>query len=347
MKPGIAAFLRPLCAVILGLSLGLAVSAMAGEDPLKVAKLLWSGAFGTAYDLGMTLYYATPLIFTGLATAIPLHAGLFNIGAEGQLNIGAMAAALAGILLPHVPMPLAPLLAGLAACAGGALWGGIAGWMRARRGSHEVITTIMLNFIAAGIVSWITVRLLQNPDSQNPETVGVGAGYLLPNFPVFDGAPVGTALPLALLVACACWVLLWRTPFGFELRAVGASEEAAKLAGIPPGRTRFLAFLLAGGLAGLVGISEVLGNAGRFKLGFSPDFGFIGIAVALLGRRHPFGIVLAALLFGALQNGGNLLDLETTHVTRDLATVMQALVILCVGAEGLWAWMDKRAGRTA
>jgi simple sugar transport system permease protein len=334
--------LQPVLAVALGLAVGLAVTWVAGEHPWHVFKVLVRGAFGSGYDFGMTLFYATPLIFTGLSVAVAFHAGLFNIGAEGQLTLGALAAAAAGAVWPGLWSPLAPLAAGLAAIAAGTLWGAIPGWLRARRGSHEVINTIMLNFVAAGLASYVALYLLKNPASQNPETRPVGAGYLIHQFGIFGGAPVSLALPLAFLVAVLVWVFLWRTVLGFELRAVGQSESAARAAGIDTGRIRIIALALAGGLAGLVGVGEVLGNAGKFRVGFSPEYGFIGIAVALLGRNQPAGVVAAALLFGALHKGAAALDLETERVTQELALVLQALIILSVSADGLWDWIRKR-----
>jgi simple sugar transport system permease protein len=330
--------LQPVLALALGLSLGLLVTWLAGESPWRVLRILAGGAFGSRYDLGMTLFYATPLIFTGLSVALAFHAGLFNIGAEGQLTLGALAAASVGALWPGLPAPIAPVLAGLAALVAGLVWGAIPGWLRARRGSHEVINTIMLNFIAASLSSYVALDLLPNPASQNPETRPIGAGYTLAQFGLFAGAPVGLALPLALLAAALVWGLLWRTALGFEIRAVGQSEAAARASGIDPGRIRCLALALAGGLAGLVGVGEVLGNAGKFRVGFSAEYGFIGIAVALLGRNHPAGVVAAALLFGALHKGATALDLESERVTREVSLLLQGLIILCVSAEGLWTW---------
>src|SRR5579859_8052952 len=327
--------LQPSFALLLGLGAGLAVTWCAGENPWNVFKILVRGAFGSRYDLGMTLFYTTPLIFTGLSVAVAFQAGLFNIGGEGQLTVGALAAAAVGAVWPGVPWPLAPLLAGLAAFLAGAFWGAIPGWLRARRGSHEVINTIMLNFVAAGLASYVTLYLLKNPASQNPETRPIGPGYWIHQFGWFGGAPVSLALPLALVMAVLVWVVLWRTSLGFELRSVGQSEAAAQVAGIDPGRIRFIALAVAGGLAGMVGIGEVLGNAGKFKLGFSPEYGFMGIAVALLGRNHPFGVLAAALLFGALHKGAADLDLETDHVTREVSLVLQGLIILTVSADGL------------
>ncbi len=333
---------QSLLALLLGLALGLAVTWVAGENPVNVLRVILRSAFGSRYDLGMTVFYATPLLFTGLSVAVAFHAGLFNIGAEGQLTVGALAAAAIGALLPGCSAPWAPLLAGLAAFIAGIFWGAIPGWLRARRGSHEVINTMMLNFIAAALASYVTICLLKNPASQNPETRPIGADFRLAQFAFFGGAPVGPALLLAAAVTLAIWFLLWRTAVGFELRAVGQNEAAARTAGINVSAIRLFALSLAGGLAGLVGVGEVMGSAGKFRLGFSPDYGFIGIAVALLGRNQPLGIVAAAFLFGALHKGTADLDLETVHVTRDLSLVLQALVILCVSAEGLWSWSIRR-----
>jgi ABC-type uncharacterized transport system permease subunit len=335
-------FLQPILAAIAGLCLGLAATWIAGENPWRAFKILCLGAFGTPYDFGMTLFYATPLIFTGLSVAIAFHAGLFNIGAEGQLTLGALAAAAVGGLWPGCPSVVAPLIAIAAAVLAGMFWGAIPGWLRARRGSHEVINTIMLNFIAAGLSSYVTLYLLKNPETQNPETRGIGANYLIHQFALFGGAPVSLALPLAFIAAFCVWFFLAKTTWGFELRAVGESEAAARAAGISAANVRIVALSLAGGLAGLVGVAEVLGNAGRFKVGFSPEYGFIGIAVALLARNHPFGILVAALLFGALHKGATALDLETEHVTRDLSLILQSLILLSVCAEGLWSWMARK-----
>ena len=333
---------QPILAVALGLVLGLGATWIAGENPWHVLKILAKGAFGSRYEIGMTLFYSTPLIFTGLAVAVAFQAGLFNIGAEGQLTLGALAAAAVGAVWPGLSWPVAPLLAGAAAVLAGMLWGAIPGWLRARRGSHEVINTIMLNFIAAGLASYVALYVLRNPDSQNPETRPIGAGYLITQFAMFGGAPVSAALPLALIAAVGVWVLMWRTVLGFEIRAVGQSETAARAAGIDPGKIRIIAMALAGGLAGLVGIGEVLGNAGKFKVGFSPEYGFMGIAVALLGRNQPAGVVAAALLFGALHKGTADLDLETEHVTREVSLILQALIILSVCADGIWSWMGRK-----
>ncbi len=327
---------KPILSVAIGLFLGLLLTRIAGEDPWNVLKIMIHSAFGSRYDFGMTLFYTTPLIFTGLSVAFAFHAGLFNIGAEGQLALGAISVAAVGMYFPHLPLWIAPSVGILVSMLGGGVWGLIPGWLRARRGSHEVINTIMMNFIAAGFTSWVTLYLLRNPNSQNPETDLVGPGFLLQHFPFFDDAPVSMAFFLALIAAVVVWFLLWKTALGYEIRAVGKNETAAEYAGINSRKMRMIAMGIAGALAGMVGVSEVLGNVGRFRVGFSPGYGFIGIAVALLGRNKPLGIVASAFLFGALHKGATDLDLETENITRDLSLVLQALVILCVSVDGVW-----------
>src|SRR5437867_119400 len=224
--------LQPVLALVVGLTIGLTATWAAGENPVHVLRILVKSAVGSRYDLGMTLFYSTPLIFTGLSVAVAFQAGLFNIGGEGQLVVGAMAAAAVGAIWPGLPWPWAPILAASAAALAGMAWGGIPGWLRARRGSHEVINTIMLNFVAAGLASYFTLYVLKDPTTQNPETRPVGAAYLVPQLAMFDRAPVSLALPLAVLAALATWILLWRTALGYEIRAVGQSEAAARAAGI-------------------------------------------------------------------------------------------------------------------
>ena len=210
---------RPLAAMLFGLALGLGVTAFAGENPWQVLTVLVKGAFGTPYDLGMTLFYMTPLLFTGLSVTVAFRAGLFNIGAEGQLTMGALAAAWVGIAWPGIPTGWAWLVGYLAAAAAGGGWAAIAGWLKARRGSHEVISTIMLNFIAASIASYVTLYVLKNPESQNPETMAIGAGYELPGLPGLAGTPVSLALVVALIAAVKLWWVFEKTRFGLSSRS--------------------------------------------------------------------------------------------------------------------------------
>lgn len=332
----------PLLSVCLGLALGLSVTLFLGENPFHILSILARSSFGSSYDLGMMLFYSTPLVFTGLSTAIAFRAGLFNIGAEGQLAMGAIACVAAAhhlqgasILLQWFGVVIVTLLAG-------GLWGAIAGWLRAVRGTHEVISTIMLNFIAAGLTSYLVLYVYKNPDIQGPESVEVGSHLLLPAFEYFEGAPVTVAVIVAALLCVGVHFWFKRSVLGYEIRALGENESAAQFAGIKTKQLQIVAMFLAGAAAAFVGFSEVLGNAGRFKLGFSPGYGFTGIAVALLARANPIGIFFSALLFGALHKGSLDLDFETETVTRDISQIIQAIVILVVSAEGLWAMFGNR-----
>jgi simple sugar transport system permease protein len=328
--------IRPLVATFISLILGLLVTFFAGENPWNVFLIFAKSGFGSVYDIGMTLAYSTPLILTGLSVAIAFKVGLFNIGAEGQLTIGALAAAAAGALFTSIPPVLAPVFAGLCAALAGGFWGGIAGYLKVKRDVHEVISTIMLNFIAAGVAGYVTVYLLKDTASQNPQTIPVSNQYLIQAYSFFQDAPVTFALILSLLLAVIVWVLLYRTPLGYEIRAVGENIHACSRAQINAPRTQILSMVFAGSLAGLVGVGEVLGRAGTFKLDFSPGYGFTGIAVAFLARGNPIAIIFSAILFGALQKGASDLEIYTQNVTSDLASILQALIILVVSADGLW-----------
>jgi ABC-type uncharacterized transport system permease subunit len=334
----LGAVLRPLFAAAVGLAFGVGATYFAGENPWNVFSLLVGGAFGSTYDVGMTIFYMTPLILTGLAVAIPFKAGLFNIGAEGQLTIGALSATLVGLVFPGLPPFVAIPAAACAAFAGGATWAIVPAWLKVRRGSHEVITTIMMNFIAAGLASWVVLDFIATTESQSPESRALSPAYLLSPFKIFDGAPAGPGLLLALFCALLLYGVLRKTSFGFEIKTVGANPEASSMAGIRVARTQCAALLIGGGLAGLVGVAEVLGHAGRYRIGFSADYGFIGIPVALLARCHPIGLIFSALLFGGLQKGTGELDLETEHVTRELAQLIQAFVVLAVASEGAFSF---------
>jgi len=335
-------FFQPLVAVALGLSLGMILAMIAGENPLFVMQVLGKSAFGSAYDFGMTLFYSTPLLFTGLSVSMAFSAGLFNIGAEGQLTMGALFCAIVGIVCHDLPSVLAIALSIFAAFMGGAIWGLIPGILRAKRGGHEVITTVMLNFVAAGLASYATLYLFRNTSTQNPETLPIGPGHVLSQWEIFAGAPLGGALLVALFCALLLWFVFAKTKYGYELMSTGENLFAAKVGGISVPKMYMSSMFFAGGLAGLVGVCEVMGNAERFRLGFSPGYGFIGIAVALLARGKPIGVIFSALLFGALHKGTADLDFETQHITRDLSQALQALVILSVSAEGWWDYLRKK-----
>ncbi len=342
----------PLIAVLAAFVIGGLVVLAIGDNPFTVYRILLSSAFGfydalgnfTWDNWGYTLFYATPLIFTGLAVALAFQCGLLNIGAEGQLYVAAFAAAWAGITFKSLPaLALVPFCM-IAAMLMGAIWGGIPGLLKARFGSHEVINTIMMNFIAVGLVSWLTQRYYKTPGDPIMQTVPIAdqahlarLHTFLPAFP--ERIPLNLAFVLALLAAFLVWLFLWRTKWGFEIRAVGASPAAAEYGGISVSRQIVLAMALSGALAGMVGINEVLGYRYRYYHDFSPGYGFTGIAVALLGRNHPLGVILAAILFGALIRGGLFVDIFTDKVSKDLVQVLQAIIILFVAMELLFKRM--------
>jgi simple sugar transport system permease protein len=316
----------PAAAVTLSLVIGAALIAAVGEDPIGVYGLMLRETFGTGYGIGQTLFRATPLVFTGLAVAIGFRAGLFNIGVEGQLYLGAFAAAMVGatwrLLPPTVLLPLA--LA--AAAATGAAWAAIPGALKARFGAHEVINTIMLNFIAFALVSYAGRTVFEHATVRTAE---ISPAAVLPRLdvwlPALRGSPANLALLLGLAAAAGVGFLLFRTALGFELRATGLNPSAAQCAGISPGRIQVTAMALSGALAGLGGVNFVLGYKHFFEQGFSAGAGFIGIAVALVGRNHPVGVVIAALFFGALGTGGLAAG---SRVPRETIDVLQATVIL-------------------
>lgn len=343
MRPWIRSLAWPLIAVLTGFSAAALLAGLAGENPLTVLSILARSAFGSTFGLGYTIYYATPLLLAGLAVALPYRAGLFNIGAEGQLLIGSAAVAAVATATSFVNLPaLAAVPLGmLAAALAGSAWGLLAGWLRARRGAHEVIVTILLNIIAAALVNWIILALLKDPISQVAESRPIGEGFRLTGRLV-AGTPANVMFLVGVGLAVLGQFLLSRTVLGFEIRATGLGSEAARAQGIPEARVLMITMALAGALAGLVGVNEVMGQAWRLKDGFSPGYGYTGIAVALLGRGHPLGVIPAALFFGALHKGAADLDIDTAHVSRDLAQVMQAVVILVVAVEaGLSRWKGK------
>lgn len=311
------------------LGIGAIAMLVADANPFEVYGRLVSRTLLTPYGIGQTLWKATPLLFTGLAVALPLRAGLFNIGAEGQLHLGAFAAAWVGLLLAGMPGPLVALTAAVAAFVAGGAWGGIAGGLKARFGAHEVITTIMLNFLAVALTGYVTTYHLAVSETVHTAPIPEGAwlSRLSELIPALRGASVSTALFVALLAAIAVGVYLWRTVWGYELRAVGLNARAAEASGIAVGRVQLRAMALGGGLAGLVGVHEVLGYRHWFSVGFSDGVGFVGIAVAMLGFAHPVGVVLAALLFGAMSHGGLVIaDL----VPREVTGILQGVTILAV-----------------
>ena len=323
--------LLPVLNLLLALLVTAALVLATGNDPVAALRALVVGSLGSADAVGYTLYYATDMAFAGLAVAVAFQGGLFNIGAEGQAalaGIGVTAVALNGGALPAVVLVPLAILGGAALGAG---WAAIPGWLQARRGSHIVVTTIMFNFIAASLLVWLVVNVLTAPGTMAPESRGFPPAAALPGL---GASPVNLALPLALGTAVGVWLLVWRTPWGYALRVMGGSARVARYAGIPQGRMTVMVMALSGALAGGVAVNELLGAQHRLLLGFTGGYGFTGIAVALMGRNHPAGVLLAALLFGALTQGGAELAFEMPAVPSDVVVLIQGLVILFAGALG-------------
>jgi len=333
--------LIPLVNLFLALAItGLIVLGI-GENPLTALHFLAFGAFGYIEGLGYTLYYTTNFLFTGLAVAVAFHARLFNIGGEGQAYIGGLGVGLVCLAFDDtLPLLLIVPLAIAAAAVFGAAWAYIPAYLQARRGSHIVITTIMFNFIAAALMVYLMVNLLIKPGQMSPESREFAPGAWLPFLHETMGwigiemarSPLNLSFVWALVCCVLVWAFIWHTRWGYEIRAVGGNETAAVYAGIRPTRIIVLAMCISGALAGFVGVNEILGVHHRLLLNFTAGYGFTGIAVALMGRNHPVGILLASLLFGALYQGGAELAFEIPAITRDLVVMIQGLVILFSGA---------------
>ena len=312
-----------------------------GESPLKAASLLFYGAFGYGEGFGYTLYYTTNFIFAGLAVATAFHAGLFNIGGEGQAYIGGLGATIACLAFDHIlpwwlTFPIAIILSGIF----GALWALIPGYLQVKRGSHIVITTIMFNLIAFSLMNYLIINVFKVTGSMAAESRSFVEGGQVPKMDIIMSligidigyAPLNITFILALVVAFIMWKVIWHTKLGYALRTQGFSPKAARYAGINEVHIVVIAMLISGALAGLLSLNNLMGDQHRLQLEFVAGAGYVGIAVALMGRNHPFGIVLAALLFGVLYQGGAEIAFEMPNVSRDMVVLIQGLVILFAGA---------------
>jgi general nucleoside transport system permease protein len=317
------------------------VVALVGQSPWEVLSVLIHGAFGTPRGLSYTLYYATTFTFTGLAVAVAFHGGLFNIGGEGQAILGGLGTGLVALWLgPHLPAVVVLPLMLVGGALFGMVWAAVPAYLQAYRGSHVVITTIMFNFLASSLLVYLLVNKLKPPGSMSVESQSFAASAKLPAMHELLGAlgiewpssPLNLSVVLALLAAGAVYLFLWRSRAGYRLRAVGSSEGAAAYAGIEPKHQVLVAMGLSGALAGLVGMNEIAGVAGRLQLDFVGGAGFTGIAVALMGRNHPVGILLASLLFGALFQGGAEVAFEVSGFSREMVVTLQGFIVLFSGA---------------
>ena len=349
---------------LLNLALALLVAGLvvlaAGFQPGQVLALLVKGAFGSQAGIAYTLYYTTTFVFTGLAVAVAFHGGLFNIGGEGQAMVGGLGVGLAALAWSaHLPgWAMVPVMVAAATLFGMA-WAAVPAALQAWRGSHVVITTIMFNFIASALLSYLLVHVLKDPGNMTPESRAFAESARVPGMHEVLGAlgigwprtPLNATLGLAVMAAVGVHLLLRHTRAGYALRAVGFSPEAARYAGMAPRRVVLGSMALSGALAGLVGVNEIAGVHGRLLLDFVAGAGFAGIAVSLIGRNHPVGIVLASLLFGALYQGGAELAFEIPGFSRDMVFMLQGLIVLFAGAmaqvsaawlaRGWWHWQRR------
>ncbi|SDZ42934.1 nucleoside ABC transporter membrane protein [Jannaschia faecimaris] len=331
--------LIPIVNLFLALFVSGLVVLLIGKNPFEVLYILVNGSVGSTYGWGYTLFYATNFIFTGLGVAVAFHARLFNIGGEGQAALGGLGVALVALSVnwPHWALALPAAVIGGALF--GALWSAIPAYLQARRGSHIVITTIMFNFIASALMVYLLANVLKVPGSASPETARFVEGARLPNaydvlpFLGFSrSTPLNVSFFVAILACVGVYFLIWRTRLGYEIRSFGKSEPGAVYAGISPIRITMVAMLISGGLCGLMAVNATMGEAERLVLDPVQGAGFVGIAVALMGRSHPLGVFIASILFGALYQGGAELTFEMNGMTREMILVIQALVILFTGA---------------
>lgn len=328
----------PLLAVFFAMAIGALIIVIGGKNPVTAYGAMLTGAFGSAYFFAETLVSALPLIFTGLSVAFAFRCGLFNIGAEGQFIMGQMAAAAAGAYIIGLPPVLHVIVVMLAAMIAGGIWGGIPGILKAKLGVHEVINTIMLNWIALYLNNFLISGPLKDPKGTLPATPVIQKTAWLTQFQGLGR--LNTGIFIALLALVAVWYLLWKTTIGYEVRAVGFNQHAAEQGGISVAKNIFLAMLISGALAGLAGAVQVAGvNHKAYQLFAHTGYGFDGIAVALLGKNHPAGIFFSAVLFGALGRGGMTMQ---AVVSKHLIRVVQAIIIFLVAADGIIRWMIAR-----
>jgi len=319
--------LAPVWAVLGALLLGAILIAIAGINPVDAYAALLEGAFGSLSGLGLTLQKTVPLLFAGLGVAFAFRCGLFNIGGEGQLHMGALLGGWLALTFAGLPAPVLLPAVLIASFIGGGIWGAIPGLLRAKWNMSEIITTILMNYIGFWFVSFMLHGPLQESRGYYPQSEILPGASWLPI--IWPAARVHLGLVLALLAAAGVYVVLWRTTIGYQIRAVGSNRRAAEYSGIPAVRSMVLAMFVSGGLMGLAGAAEILGVQHRLSDFFSPGYGFDGIAVALLGYTHPVGVALAAVFFGGLRAGFNAIQ-RTEGLPLAMAQVVQGLTLILV-----------------
>ncbi|MBR7781043.1 ABC transporter permease [Undibacterium luofuense] len=333
----------PLLNLLSALLVAAGVIYLLGENPAESMGILINSAVLNPEGLGYTLFYAATFIFTGLSVSVAMQAGLFNIGSEGQMYLGGLGATLVLLALDHtLPGWLLIPAAITGAVLFGGLWAFVPGYLQAKRGSHVVVTTIMFNFISASLMNYVIVSHLIPDGEQSPASRVFAESAWLPKLnsilPVLGETPLNISFVLALVALVIYGVAVWRTSWGYQLRAAGLNPHAAHYAGISISKTIIVTMLISGGLAGLAAVNPVMGSTHYLGLNFPAGAGFIGIAIALMGRQHPVGILLSSILFGALIQGGFDLSLEKPNIPPETFIFIQGLIILFCGAmENLYA----------
>ena len=337
------AFALPLLNLFSALLVAAGVIYLLGESPIESLGILINAAVLNPEGLGYTLFYAATFIFTGLSVSVAMQAGLFNIGSEGQMYVGGLGLTLVLLWLDSsLPGWLLIPLAMLGAAVFGAAWAFLPGYLQAKRGSHVVVTTIMFNFIAASLMNYVIVSFLIPAGQQNTASRVFADASWLPKLngilPVLGETPLNISFVLALVALVIYGVVVWRTTWGYQLRATGLNQHAAHYAGISISKTIIVTMMISGALAGLAAVNSVMGSTHYLNLNFPAGAGFIGIAIALMGRQHPVGILLSSILFGALIQGGFDLSLEKANIPPETFIFIQGLIILFCGAmENLYA----------
>jgi len=344
LPPGVGHVGQSLVALLFAFLVSGFVILLIGQNPIDAYSALLSSSVGSKFAIGETIENATPLIFTGLTLALGFQARLFNLGAEGQLLLGALAAAWVGVSI-RAPAPIHVALALLAGAVVGGLWSAIAGVLLATRGVHEVISTIMLNFVAAFFINYMVTGPMQEVTALDiPQTAKIAKSAMLPR--ILAPSRLSAGIIIALLTAASVWWFIKKTPLGYEVRTVGENPDAARQAGMRPGRVVVLVMFLSGSLAGLGGAVVMLGLFHRYQQGLNPGYGFTAIAVALLARNSVPGTIAAAMLFGMLAQGAR--GMQTmAGVPKDTILMVQALVIFFVSTPHLLSFIRRRKAAVA
>lgn len=335
----------PFISVLIAILVGSLIILISGKSPVAAYSAMFTGAFGGWRQIGETLIRATPLVFTGLAVSYGFRAGLFNIGAEGQLFLGGLAAAFVGLAVAGLPLAASLPIIILSAFLAGAAWAFIPALMKAKLGAHEVITTMMFSYIGRYLVSYLVTGPLK-AEGSIPQTAHLPITSQLPRLsdllPFVSQNRAHVGIILGIIAALVVWLILKYTVMGYEARAVGFNPTAAETGGISVARTTITSLCISGGLAGLAGAVEVMGVHYRLFDQFSSGFGFTGIAVALLAKNNPFGVIAAAILFGSLSAGAGTMQLEA-GVSQKVIAIIQGTIIFLVGAETIVTWAVARA----